>query len=151
MRTRNSPPPPSPSLSPPQCDSPSSPSNCCCPPPVVGRPRWLVVVALPEVNNDDDDPISLLVSCAIAHFCRMILFITARLPTLPLPFRRRLYRSRRGARSLRTCLRDRRSGSAHNDTITARATQGQRMCVLIFLFLLSAGDVLQHTKFNQVK
>jgi len=37
-----------------------------------------------------------------------------------------------------------------DDTITTRATQGQRMCVLIFLFLLSAGDVLQHTKFNQV-
>ena len=53
-------------------------------------------------------------------------------------------RRRRKARSLRTCPRDRRSGGAHNDTITARATQGQRMCVLIFLFLLSVRDVLQH-------
>ena len=153
-RTQNSPPSSSPSSSPPPCDSPSSSSNCqVLPPPlpqsdedgeVIGGPRLLVVIASPEVDDGDNDLISLWASCAIAHLRRMILFITARLPTLPLPFRCRHDRRRRGARFLRTCPRDRRSGSAHNDTITAMATQGQRMCVLIFLFLLSVGDVLQH-------
>ncbi len=52
---------------------------------VVGGPRWLVVVALPEVDDDDDDPISLRASCAIGGCRRMILFIAARLPMLPLP------------------------------------------------------------------
>jgi hypothetical protein len=94
-RTQNSPPPPGPSSSPPPCDSPSSPSNHRRPPPlprsdkdgeVVGGPRWLVVVTSPEIDDDHDDPISLRVSCAIAHFRRMILFIAARLPTLPLLF-----------------------------------------------------------------
>ena len=94
LRTRNSPPPPGPLSSPPPCDSPSSPSNRRRPPPlprsdedgeVVGGPRWLVVIALPEVDGEDNGPISLRASCAIARFHRMILFIAARLPTLPLP------------------------------------------------------------------
>jgi hypothetical protein len=94
-RTRNSPPPPSPLLSLPPCDSPIiAQQSSSSPPPlpwsdedgeVVGGLRWLVVVASPEVNNDDGDPISLWASCAIARIRRMILFITARLPTLPLP------------------------------------------------------------------
>jgi hypothetical protein len=93
-RMWNSPPPLGPSSSPPPCDSPSSPRNCCCPPPlprfdkdgeVVGGTRWVVVVASPEFDGDYEDPISLRASCAIACFCRMILFIAVRLPTLPLP------------------------------------------------------------------
>ena len=41
--------------------------------------------------------------------------------------------------------RQRRLCIGSNDTITTRAvTQGQRMCVLLFLILLSVGDVVHH-------